>query len=104
MAPLAVQADNNVVELGKASTSGFGNTFPTNPQRGDVYLRTDYLPNRLFKFNDTKWIEIDKDSTDLYAYDELYIKHLVDEIAAGRYDTDELTDLERSQIEEFLKK
>jgi len=104
MIPISAQADNNVVELGKASTSGFGNTFPTNPQRGDVYLRTDYLPNRLFKFNDTKWIEIDKDSTDLYAYDELYIKHLVDEIAAGRYDTDELTDLERSQIEEFLKK
>ena len=102
--PQAVPADNTVVELGKAANSGFGDTFPTNPQRGDVYLRTDYLPNRLFKFNDTKWIEVDKDSTDLYAYDELYIKHLVDEIAAGRYDADTLTEVEREQIANYLGK
>jgi len=100
---IAVEADNAPV-LGKASHSDFGNTFPTNPEKGDTYLRTDYLPNRLFKFNDYKWIEVDKDNIDVYAYEEEYIKHLINEIAEGRYDVDSLSDLERSKIEEFLKK
>jgi hypothetical protein len=100
---LAAEADN-APDLGKGANSGFGNEYPKNPSKGDVYLRTDYLPNRLFKFNGSKWVEVDKTQIDLYAYDELYIKHLVDEIAAGRYDAEALTDLERSQIEEYLKK
>jgi hypothetical protein len=101
--PEEVQADNTVI-LGKAANSSFGTEYPKNPAKGDSFVRVDYLPNRLFKFNGNRWLEVDKDTTDLYAYDELYIKHLVDEIAAGRYDLDALTDLERSQIEEFLKK
>ena len=99
-----IQADNTTVELGKGAHSSFGNEYPKNPEKGDVYLRTDYLPNRLFKFNGSKWIEVDKTQTDLYAYDELYIKHLITEIEAGRYDTESLTDVERNQIEEYLKK
>ena len=98
-----IQADTDL-NLGKASNSSFGNEYPKNPEKGDVYLRTDYLPNRLFKFNGDRWIEVDKAQTDVYAYDELYIKHLVEEIDAGHYDTESLTDLERSQIEEFLNK
>jgi hypothetical protein len=97
-----LEADN-LPELGKASRSDFGNNFPVSAEKGDVYLRTDYLPNRLFKFNGAKWIEVDKSQTDVYAYDELYIKHLIDEIAAGRYDADSLTDSERDNIAEYLK-
>jgi hypothetical protein len=100
---LLVEADNEP-QLGKAANSGFGSAFPTSPEKGDVYLRTDYLPNRLFKFNDFKWIEVDKDSTDVYAYEEAYIKHLINEIEAGRYDTETLTDVEREQIAEYLRK
>ena len=98
-----IQADNGPT-LGKASNSDFGSKYPENPEKGDVYLRTDYLPNRLFKFNGFKWIEVDKDSTDVYAYEEAYIKHLIDEIEAGRYDADSLTDVEREQIAEYLGK
>jgi len=58
----------------------------------------------LFKFNGSKWIEVDKTQTDLYAYDELYIQHLITEIDAGRYDVDSLTDLEREQIQQQLNK
>jgi hypothetical protein len=101
--PETAQADTDPV-LGKISASGFGNAFPANPQKGDTYLRTDSLPNRLFKFNDYKWIEVDKNSTDVYAYDELYIQHLINEIEAGRYDTDTLTNVERDQIAEYLGK
>lgn len=96
-----VQADNSPA-LGKASNTGFGNSFPLNPERGDVYLRTDYLPNRLFKFNDKKWIEVDKNSIDVYAYDEMYIRHLIEQIDQGKYEIDTLSDVEREQIKEYL--
>ena len=100
---LMAEADNSPT-LGKAANSSFGTEYPKNPEKGDSFVRVDYLPNRLFKFNGDRWIEVDKNQIDLYAYDELYIKHLVDEIATGRYDADTLTDLERSQIEEFLNR
>ena len=100
---VAVEADN-APKLGKASRSDFGNTFPDSPEKGDTYLRTDSLPNRLFKFNGNKWLEVDKNSTDVYAYEEAYIKHLVQEIEAGRYDPDSLTDVEQEQIKKYLDK
>lgn len=96
-----VEADN-APTLGKAANSDFGSTFPSNPEKGDVYLRTDSLPNRLFKFNGQKWIEVDKSSTDVYAYDEMYIKHLIDQIEQGKYDADSLSEVEREQIKEYL--
>ena len=97
-------ADNAPVDLGKAASSDFGNQFPAAPEKGDVYLRTDFLPNRLFKYNGNKWIEVDKEATDVYAYEEQYIQHLIEEIAAGRYDTDTLTAVEREQIQQYLSK
>jgi hypothetical protein len=36
-----------------------GITFPSNPRTGDFSLRTDYLPNRLFRFNGTRWVKIE---------------------------------------------
>ena len=98
-----IRADNGP-DLGKASNTSFGNAFPTDAIKGDLYLRTDYLPNRLFKFNGTKWIEVDKDHTDVYAYEEEYIKHLIAEIDAGRYDAESITDLEREQIAQYLNR
>ena len=98
-----VQADN-LPALGKASNSDFGNQFPETTEKGDVYLRTDFLPNRLFKFNGNKWIEVSKDTTDVYAYDELYIKYLIEQIDQNRYDPDMLTAIEREQIARYLEK
>ena len=98
-----IQADNEP-SLGKASNSDFGNQYPTNPEKGDVYLRTDYLPNRLFKYNGFKWIEVDKSQTDVYAYEERYIKYLIEQLDQGTYDADTLTDTERQQIAKHLGK
>ena len=40
--------------------AGFGITFPTsNVDTGDYFLRTDYLPNRLFRFDGTRWIKME---------------------------------------------
>lgn len=98
-----IQADNSPA-LGHASHSGFGNEFPAQPEKGDVYLRTDYLPNRLYKFNGKKWIEVDKNATDVYAYDEMYIKYLIDQIDTGNYDIETLSDVEREQISQYLER
>jgi len=95
---------DNADSTGNASRTDFGNEYPANPSKGDVYLRIDYLPNRLFKYNGAKWIEVDKSQTDVYAYDELYIKYLIDQIAESKYDADSLTDVEREQIAEYLKR
>ena len=81
----------------------FGTAFPENPNKGDVFLRTDYLPNRLFKWNNNKWIEIDKASNDRLAYNSAYIEHLIDKIQSGEYDIDDVNDAERAEIEQFLK-
>jgi len=38
----------------------FGITFPTSGvNSGDYFLRTDYLPNRLFRYDGTRWIKIE---------------------------------------------
>jgi hypothetical protein len=100
---LLAEADN-AEPLGKASNSGFGNEFPNSPERGDLFLRTDFLPNRLYKFNDKKWIEVDKKATDVYAYNEMYIKHLIDQIDSGNFDVESLSDVEREQISQYLER
>ena len=38
-------------------TSGIA--FPPNPLVGDYALRTDYLPNRLFRWNGSRWVKIE---------------------------------------------
>jgi len=38
---------------------GFGLTFPDNPVEGEFYLRTDYFPNRLFRYNGRRWVKFE---------------------------------------------
>lgn len=34
----------------------FGIYFPERPQAGSFFLRTDYLPNRLFRYDGSRWV------------------------------------------------
>lgn len=36
---------------------GHGITFPTNNEVGDYFLRTDFAPTRLFRFDGTRWVK-----------------------------------------------
>jgi len=89
---------DDIAESGKA---GFGTRFPETAFKGDMYLRVDMLPNRAYKYNGSKWIEVDKNKTDRFAYDEAYIKHLDEGIKSGDYDFDDLNETERAQLEQF---
>ena len=40
--------------------AGFGTSFPNaNVNTGDYFLRTDYLPNRLFRYDGNRWVKIE---------------------------------------------
>ncbi len=36
---------------------GHGIVFPTAAREGDYFLRTDFMPNRLFRFNGARWVK-----------------------------------------------
>ena len=92
-----LQADN--VEEGNAGEmKGFGTEFPAQAIKGDMFLRVDQLPSVLYKYNGTRWIEVDKDYSDQYAYDNAYIDHLIAKLESGEYEIDMLSDAEKDQI------
>jgi hypothetical protein len=96
-----LQADNELAGL--APTSGFGIAFPDAPKKGDTYLRVDRLPTMLHKFNGRDWIEVDKETSTSYAYEDSYIDHLIARISSGEYDPDLLSDTEREAIAQRLR-
>jgi hypothetical protein len=98
---MAIQADNE--KLQAASQCGFGERFPDDPMKGDMFIRTDYLPDRLFKWNGLKWIEVDKNSTDSYTYNQAYIQHLIQKLEAGEYEIEDLSDAEQAQVEQQIE-
>ena len=83
-------------------SSSFGTQFPKIAKKKDIFVRVDVIPNRVYRFEGTKWIEINKDLSSTYLYDQEYIKYLVDKIDKGEYDIDLLSDQEKIQIEDFL--
>ena len=93
---IQLQADNTIPT--SDTITGFGISYPPNPNKGDMFLRVDSLPSILYKFNGMNWIEINKNLTDSHAYDDAYIDHLIEKIDSGEYDEDLLTDAERERI------
>jgi hypothetical protein len=38
---------------------GFGIQFPVSASDNDFFLRTDFLPNRLFRYQDNRWVKVE---------------------------------------------
>ncbi len=83
------------------SQAGFGTEFPTNPSKGDMFLRVDTLPGRQYKWNDKKWIEVARTSTDRYVYEEDYMVYIIQKITSGQLD---INDLPKPEQEEVLRR
>jgi hypothetical protein len=83
-------------------TTGFGKTFPGNPSKGDLWIKTDALPTTLHRFNGQTWMTLDKDSTDTYTQNTAYIDYLIEKISSGEYDPELLSESERISIEQRL--
>lgn len=93
----AAEADN-----AKEISADFGTEFPKDAKKGDMYLRVDFLPAKLHKFNGVKWMEVDKTATDSYAFNTEYVKYLIEKLNSGEYSIDDLTETEQDQISEYL--
>lgn len=59
------------------------------------------LPNKVFKFDGNRWIEVNKQNTSVYM-DDKYIEHLIQKIDSGELDTTHLTADEEEQIRAYL--
>jgi hypothetical protein len=42
-------------------TISMGTSFPSGSQEGDYVLRVDFLPNRLFRYNGSRWMKVEDD-------------------------------------------
>ena len=98
---LGAAADNEPHKLG--TVRGFGIQFPAQANKGDLFVRVDIMPNRLYKYNGNDWIVVEKTLNESYAYNDAYIDHLIAKIDSGEYDPDLLNDVEREQIALRLK-
>jgi hypothetical protein len=87
---------------GTQSSTNFGTQFPKIATKGDIFVRVDVLPNRVFKFDGRKWIEQNKDLTQSYL-DSQYVEFLIDKLDKGEYDVDQLTEHEKLELEDYLK-
>lgn len=65
-ASIVLQSPNKNVYVGYLTGDGMppngspytsGITFPSKPIKGQFHLRTDYLPNRLYRFDGANWIK-----------------------------------------------
>ena len=87
----------------RSISTNFGIKFPNEATKGDVFVRVDALPNRVYKYDGNKWIEVRKEQSDTYLHNQKYIKYLVEKLEKGEYDPDLLSDSEQEQIELYLK-
>jgi hypothetical protein len=96
--PIEPQLLNSV-----APASNFGIAFPSSPAKGDLFLRVDMMPSKLYKWVEPKWIEVSKDAYDVFSYDQEYIKFLIKQIGAGELDIDACSQSEQDKIAEYLR-
>lgn len=92
---ISVDTANNI-------STNFGTTFPKISSKGDMFVRVDVLPNRVYKFDGNRWIEVNKEVTDSYLHDQEYIKYLIGKIGKGEYDVDLLSDNEKAEVSQYL--
>jgi cell division protein FtsB len=81
----------------------FGTQFPNQPEKNEIFLRVDYLPSRLFKFNGKKWVTVNKEMSEKWLYDDKYIDQLIEQLSLENISLDDLTALEQDRIAKRLK-
>jgi hypothetical protein len=93
-----------VADGGTSVSVNFGTAFPKYAKRGDLFTRVDSLPNRVYKFDGSRWLEVNKENSISYLTQTKYVEYLINKIATGEYDPELLTDAENQAITEFIKK
>ena len=83
--------------------STFGLKFPSDAQAGNVFLRIDYKPARLYKYTGQRWLPIDRSSTDSYITDE-YVEYLIKNLDSRHLVDEDLTESEEFYVNKLRKK
>ncbi len=66
-------------------------------------MRVDTLPNKLFRYTGTNWMQLEKEITDTYLNDE-YVEHLTDQVVKGFTDVEDLTIQEQEEVENAIQR
>ena len=72
--------------------------FTPNPNKGDICIRVDFTPSKIFKWNGDKWIAVSKEHTDSYLACEEYIEFMKAALDNGTYSLSDLTPQEQQAI------
>lgn len=102
IAELTTTLDSAVHHDTVLDNSTFGLKFPDNAQAGNVFLRIDYNPARLYKYTGQRWIRINRSSTDSYITDE-YVEYLIKNLDSRHLVDDDLTESEEFYVNKLRK-
>jgi hypothetical protein len=91
-------------ESGNNISVDFGDSFPFKSKRGNIFVKTDLIPNRVYKFDGVNWLVLDKSLSNVYLQNEDYVKFLISKLELGEIDIDLLTDDEKVAIKDVLSK
>ena len=81
--------------------ASFGSKYPEEPVIGQLFTKTDVFPHTLYKWNDKKWIEVDKEGTNSHLTED-YVRLLVEKVASGEIELDDMSDAEKNEMTDFL--
>jgi len=100
------QATNNALSIkadddDSVPPASFGSKFPQDPVIGQLFTKTDVFPHTLFKWNDKKWIEVDKEGTNSHLTED-YVRLLVEKVASGEIELEDMSDAEKNEMTDFL--
>jgi len=100
----ALQSAFPDMKLDIDSPVSFGNSFPTDPAIGKMFIISLPVPTQLCRFNGIGWDKIDKNLLSETAFSTEYIESLITLIGAGKYNTELLSNAERYHIEQLYSK
>jgi hypothetical protein len=93
-----------IVKDKNSSIINFGSKFPQYAFSGEFCIRTDTKPHKMYKFESKKWVNVDKNAVTIYLQNVQYIRYLINQIEAGEYHLDYLTDSEQHEITNYLNR
>lgn len=89
----------NTEESAREIRVEFGSVFSRHPSKGDLFIRTDFNPSKLFKWNGDQWLNIGKNTTDAYLIDS-YVDYLEQQYKSGNYQWSQLSAGEKEALEQ----
>ena len=61
------------------------------------------MPNKLYRWTGTNWMQLDKETTDTYLNED-YVTHLVYLVQSGHTELEELTKQEQEEVENAIRR